>query len=111
MEVVAVGALLALVGSTRIDADDVEKELDVLGPLFADDGETDPASLKSILAGHRDVAVSLEDASEVRHDLIAGRRPELRRNPDLRSASQQSPFLDELAQVLAVQADSAATEG
>ena len=50
VQVVPIGARLALVDPPRVDPERVEQELDVLGPPLADDGEADASALGAVVA-------------------------------------------------------------
>src|SRR3954452_11019931 len=101
----AVPAPLTLRGPARVDADHIEEELDVLRPALGDDREPDSRTLAVIALVNADEAVGLEDAGEVRANLVVCCRPKTSRNADLGSARQQLPALDEGAQNLAVEPD------
>ena len=91
----AVGAPLGLVRAARVDAEHAEQDLDVLGPPLADDGEADARVLAAVVAAHGDVAVGLEDAAQVRGDLLVRRGPQLVGTRHLGAAREQVPALDE----------------
>src|SRR4029077_11172224 len=69
VHVMAVLALLRLVAPSRIDTEHAEKDLHVLGPALADDRESDAGVLVAILTNSH-IAVCLEEAAQVGHDLV-----------------------------------------
>ncbi len=66
MEIVSIAAAFGLAETARIDPKHVEQKLDILGPALADHGESDATALVAVFAANGYVAVSLEDALEVR---------------------------------------------
>src|SRR5437763_170388 len=75
MEVVAVLSRVVLAQTARVDPEDHQQELEILGPPLSDDRDADARVLVAMLAPDRYIAVGLEHTLQVGADLVVRRGP------------------------------------